>query len=148
LGGGGAAGRSTVFKRARVSCILSVNTKRERTVERKRTWKPTAAGAIDIICSLHIYLTLVGGAFIVALIFLMGDNPLNNMPGITPCLAIVSVYFCASILAMVGGIYALLRQKWALALAGSIGALFCFTLFGILGLVAIVFTFQSRKEFK
>jgi hypothetical protein len=48
------------------------------------------------------------------------------------------------VLALVGGIFALRRKLWGLALAGSIGAIFCFLPIGI---VAVIFTSMSRSEF-
>ena len=49
------------------------------------------------------------------------------------------------ILAIVGGIYALRRKIWGLALAGSIAAFFPSW---ILGLTAIVLTALSKNEFE
>jgi len=45
----------------------------------------------------------------------------------------------------VGGIYALGRRVWGLALAGSICALVGF---GILGILAIIFVILGKGEFK
>ena len=50
------------------------------------------------------------------------------------------------ILAIVGGIYALQRKIWGLALAGSIAAFF--TPSWVLGVAAIVFTALSKNEFE
>jgi len=52
----------------------------------------------------------------------------------------------ASTLAIIGGIYAMRRKRWRLALAGAIGALF--GLLSPLGIAAIIFTALSRKEFE
>jgi hypothetical protein len=49
-----------------------------------------------------------------------------------------------SILAIVGGIFALKKKIWGLALAGSIAAFFTFFLCGI---PAIIFTAIGKKEF-
>jgi hypothetical protein len=49
------------------------------------------------------------------------------------------------ILAIVGGIYALQRKIWGLALAGSIAAFFPSW---ILGIAAIVLTALSKNEFE
>jgi len=51
----------------------------------------------------------------------------------------------ASILAIVGGIRALRKKTWGLALAGSIGALFGSS---PLGVAAIIFTALSKSEFE
>ena len=51
----------------------------------------------------------------------------------------------AIIIAIVGGIYALRRRIWGLALAGSICALVGF---GIPGILAIIFVTKGKREFK
>ena len=57
------------------------------------------------------------------------------------------VFIIAGILAIVGGIYAIRRKRWALALAGSICAvLSLYTWF--LGIIAIVFMIRSKSEFE
>jgi hypothetical protein len=52
-----------------------------------------------------------------------------------------------AILAIVGGVYALRRKVWGLALAGSIASLFA-PYFLLLAIAAIVFTALSKKEFE
>ena len=56
-----------------------------------------------------------------------------------------------SILSLVGGIYAVQRRKWGLALAGSISAIFAsIPLLGGLpvGITATVLTALSKSEFE
>lgn len=48
------------------------------------------------------------------------------------------------VLALIGGIYALRKKLWGLALAGAIGGLF--TTFPI-GIVAVIFTAMAKPEF-
>ena len=48
-------------------------------------------------------------------------------------------------LALVGGVFALQRRRWGWALAGSIAAFFPF---GLLGLLATIFTAMSKEEFE
>ena len=50
-----------------------------------------------------------------------------------------------ALVAIVGGVFALRKRIWGLALAGSIFALFCAWIFGI---PAIVFTVMGKKHFK
>ena len=54
--------------------------------------------------------------------------------------------FCIlfGILALVGGIYAVRKKLWGLALAGSIGGIFTFFPVGI---VAVIFTAMAKAEF-
>lgn len=51
----------------------------------------------------------------------------------------------AAVLAGVGGIFAIRRKVWGLALAGSIAAFICCFL---LGVVSIVLTAVAQNEFK
>jgi len=99
-----------------------------------KTRMPRVAGFLDII----------SGAFglIVAFFSLMGlMYPDPDFQRIV--LSISALSFIAGVLAIVGGIYALQRRKWGLALAGSIAALFPI----LLGIVSITFIARSKKEF-
>lgn len=107
-----------------------------------RTWMPTVAGILDIIA----------GSFglILAFVFILIGAVARFIPEIPPYLfpifAALSLPFaCVGILAIVGGIYALKRKIWGLALAGSICAFFPSWL---LGLTAIVLTALSKNEFE
>jgi len=110
---------------------------------------PTAAGVLCIV-SAAIRLLIVLGLIIAMVVtgeFLIFTGlgfwfPLNVMAVlwlITVPLAVTGV------LALVGGIFALQRKRWGLALTGSIAAFFPF---GILGVVATIFTSLSRKDFE
>jgi magnesium-transporting ATPase (P-type) len=59
----------------------------------------------------------------------------------------ISAFFClvAIVLELLGGIYALRRQKWVLTLIGSIVA---FLAFFPIGIPAIIFTVTSKNEFE
>lgn len=89
-----------------------------------QTWKPTAAGTLTI--SAGVFGLIVG-------IVLIGRSPLF-MVGL---LAIM-----ISIVAVAGGLCALKRRAWGLALAGSICSVFCW-----LGIPAIIFIALSKQEF-
>ena len=89
-----------------------------------QTWKPTAAGILTI--SAGVFGLIVG-------IVLIGRSPLF-MVGL---LAIM-----IGVVAVVGGVCALKRRVWGLALAGSICSLFCW-----LGIPAIIFIALSKQEF-
>jgi hypothetical protein len=90
---------------------------------------------------------MVAAGFIVALIVWQGASLLENMPDFMTYVAIASPFLCLSALAIVGGIYALRRKKWGLALTGSIAALIV-PWFWFLGIAAIVFTALSKSEFE
>jgi hypothetical protein len=50
-----------------------------------------------------------------------------------------------SILAIIGGVYALKKKLWGLALAGSIAALLSSF---ILGIASIIFTIMGKEQFQ
>ena len=89
-----------------------------------QTWKPTAAGTLTISAGV---LGLIVG------IVLIGRSPLF-MVGL---LAIM-----IGIVAIAGGLCALKRRAWGLALAGSICSVFCW-----LGIPAIILIALSKQEF-
>jgi hypothetical protein len=89
-----------------------------------QTWKPTAAGTLTISAGV---LGLIVG------IVLIGRSPLF----IVGLLAIM-----IGVVAVAGGVCALKRRVWGLALAGSICSVFCW-----LGIPAIIFIALSKQEF-
>ena len=119
-----------------------------------KTWKPMTAGILSIISGAPtavggIALAVVGegvtGLGIISLI--------KTVPWLSGILGVVAVFITAisiamtvvGALAIVGGIYALKRRKWGLALAGSICSLFCNK---ILGILAIIFVSMGKSEFE
>lgn len=108
----------------------------------QKTWMPMVAGILDIIA----------GSFglILAFIFVLLGGVMRFIPQVPPYLfpiftALSLPFAIVGILAIVGGIYALKRKIWGLALAGSIAAFFPSW---ILGLTAIVLTALSKNEFE
>ncbi len=119
----------------------------------ERTWKPTAAGILSIIAGIVGAIT---GLAVVVIIFLAGTSlefllkiasePNQEIPAVVWFEAgILIVILVIAVLAIVGGVYALRRRIWGLALAGSICALVPFVIPGIL---AIIFVSQSKSEFE
>lgn len=105
----------------------------------RQTWKPTVAGILDIVAGAFGLMSVVG--ILIALVFI----PATASTTIT-VLTIVAVYSgIVGILPLVGGIYAVKRGKWGLALAGSIAAIFLMTL---LGLLSTIFTALAQDEFE
>jgi hypothetical protein len=109
---------------------------------KKKTWMPMTAGILDI----------VAGSFglIASLIFVFMGGVMRFVPDVPRFLGpifmgLAGPFAIVAILAIVGGIYALKRKIWGLALAGSIAAFF-----GSwpLGVAAIVFTALSKNEFE
>lgn len=109
----------------------------------ERTWKPRAAGILCIIAGSLIV--------VIPIAMLVAAGVAPTTPGDDPAAAFVMVIlFCIpSIMlgsvAIVGGIYALRRKIWALALAGSICALPAGL---ILGILACIFIVLGKGEFK
>jgi len=136
----------------------------------EKTWKPTTAGVLDIISGAMgiaggITAIVVGG-FVGQLGGLSAEisDALNEwagmwVPEVTDLQSLIAevsgissailmaigiVLLVCAIIALIGGIYALKRRKWGLALAGSILAL---PSGGILGILAIIFVSLGKKEF-
>ena len=114
-------------------------------------WMAITAGILDIVAgSLRALGTLVA-AIVVATMAALGRNELpyaEDFPiAITASILITLAIFLLiiSILAIVGGAYAVRRKNWGMALAGSIAALLCAT---PLGIAAIVLIALSKKEFE
>ncbi|HEX75976.1 MAG TPA: hypothetical protein G4O12_05245 [Dehalococcoidia bacterium] len=98
----------------------------------EKTRKPTVAGILDIISAVFVLVQVLG--------------PLLQWHSLEARI-LLPIIVIIGILAIVGGIYALRRKIWGLALAGAICAtLSQFTFF--LGIAAIILTVVSKKEFK
>ena len=119
----------------------------------EKTWKPTVAGILDIVSGavgliavfgLLIAIVITGGFYIPGTEQIPKFVP-SLLTGIAVPLAILLI------LSLVGGIYAVQRKKWGLALAGSISAIFAsIPLLGGLpvGITATVLTALSKNEFE
>jgi hypothetical protein len=104
----------------------------------EKTWKPTVAGILAIIAGA---LQVIFGA-----IFAIGVGFGGGIIGMGWLSAIFAPLIIFGIIAIVGGIYALRRKIWGLALAGSICALI--GPWFILGILAIIFIALGKGEFK
>ena len=102
------------------------------------TWKPIAAGILIILVgAVQVILGTLGAA---------GVGFIGGIFGIGWLSAIFAPLIVFGIVAMIGGICALMRRVWGLALAGSI-----FALIGpwfVLGILAIIFVSLGKGEFK
>ncbi len=58
--------------------------------------------------------------------------------------AMVALYLIASSLAVFGGFFALRKQRWGLALAGSVCAI---VMFSPCGIPALIFVIKAKSEF-
>jgi hypothetical protein len=117
----------------------------------EKTWMPKVAGILNIVAgSFGVFFSLMMALWFVAFSYFlpMCSAEFDDFP--TSFMAIFMIpwaifMLAAGILAIVGGIYALRREKWGVALAGSIGALFGQS---PLGVAAIIFTAMSKSEFE
>jgi hypothetical protein len=87
-----------------------------------QTWRPTIAGSLAIAAGV---LGLIVGTVLVTPLFMVG-----------------LVAIIISIVAVAGGLCALKRRAWGLALAGSICSIWCWV-----GIPAIIFIVLSKQEF-
>jgi len=133
----------------------------------EKTWKPTTAGILSIVAGAFgviggiVFLvlgTVAGG--LLGLLGLLGAFGLPDLSSIIiPALggivaalggivaALAAFPLALGIVAIIGGIYAMRRQKWGLALAGAICALLCSPGF-ILGTSAIILVALGKNEFE
>jgi len=106
----------------------------------EKTWKPTTAGILSIVAG--VLNLIVGIALAATDVMLLG--PIIGLPVLGPLAAVLIVL---GIVSLVGGIFAIQRRIWGMALAGAICALFPPPVI-ILGILAIVFVALGKGEFK
>ena len=109
------------------------------------------AGILDIVCGA---IGMVGGLYFVILSSVfraihqnlgVSDVVIQQVEQfISSIIAVPFVMVFIGIIAIIGGVYALQRRIWSLALAGSVVA---FILFPVFGLFSIIFTVLAREEF-
>ena len=113
----------------------------------EKTNKPTNAG---ILCIITGALELIWAACCFIGFGVTSGAlgiPTGYIPPFVPGLVLgtATVATIIGILALVGGIYAVQRKSWSLALAGSIAAILAFF---PLGIPAVILAAQSRNEFE
>jgi hypothetical protein len=122
----------------------------EEGLDMAQTSKATVAGVLDVVAGIS---GIVGGIPLLVLA-LVGSGVLGSVaePELKPLavvplalfLPVALLCFLGGLLAIIGGIAALNRSRWGLALAGSIAALFGFF---PLGVAALIFTILAEPEF-
>ncbi len=112
------------------------------------TWKPTVAGVLEIVAGA---LQLMSGAAVVLVAGLfaggmtLGDVPEAILLVPLPLISFIGLpMILLGVVSLLGGISALQRRRWGLALAGGVCALLFSTVIGVL---SIVFVTISREEF-
>jgi RNA polymerase subunit RPABC4/transcription elongation factor Spt4 len=105
------------------------------------TWMPLTAGILDLVAGVP---ALIIGILVAAGLGALGW--ISGIAGVGVIMAVMGVpLIIFAIIAIVGGVFALRKRIWGLALAGSIFALFCAC---ILGIPAIVFIAMGKGEFQ
>ena len=114
-----------------------------------KTWKPTAAGILDIVSGVH---GLFGAGLLFALAGLIDIEeflpmhghgfPFFLTNGLFTILGLFQLF--VGLVAIIGGSFAIQRSHWGWALAGAIGAIFTSFIWGI---PSIILTAQSEPEF-
>jgi hypothetical protein len=121
---------------------------------KQKTWKPTVAGILNIVngslCLLGVFGVTIGAIFLSASSYWWGMIERDVYPMtigfIVGLLIAIAVFLTIiGILSLLGGISALQRKRWGLALAGSIAGIFCNS--AILGILALIFNVMSKDEF-
>ncbi|MAF85922.1 MAG: hypothetical protein CL875_05545 [Dehalococcoidales bacterium] len=111
------------------------------------TWKPTTAGILSIVAGAlslikGIIVTSLGAACIGPWTGYMGKTGMTE-----GCFGAIGIpLIVIGIVSVIGGIYAIRRRLWGLALAGAICALFPPPVI-VLGILSIIFLAISKKEF-
>ena len=113
------------------------------------TWMPKVAGIFSILAGVINLLTtflLLISAFAVQGMAAFLAIPLWLPINASAVLLFVGFPFLVcGVLSLIGGVYALQRKNWGLALTGAITSFFPYC---ILGLVAVVLIAISKDEFK
>ena len=120
----------------------------------ENAWMPKAAGILDIVAgSLGILFSLLMGLWFAFFSYFTSfpsgsGSEFDDFPMRFMALIMIPWAFfmlIAGIVAIIGGINALKRKGWAVALAGSIGAVLSQL---ALGVVAIIFTVMGKNQFE
>jgi len=104
----------------------------------EKTWRPKTAGILSIIAgcmgiALGAYVVIVGAPARALIQEITGFDAIMGAPEI-----------CFGIVAIVGGIFAMRRRAWRLALTGAILAIVSMP---FLGIPATIFVAKGKKEF-
>ena len=115
-------------------------------------WMPTAAGILSVIAGaiglvVSIYFLVFGnilGAAVIREFLPASWWQVWGWPLVVVGLLAIP-FIIIDIISIIGGVYAIQRKKWPLAMTGAICAIFASRPLGIL---AVIFTVLSRKEFE
>jgi hypothetical protein len=117
-----------------------------------RTVMPTVGGILSIVSGALGFIAI---AFLLTFVSVFGTAIAREVLSslgywqtglpLTIIGIIAIILLCINIVAIIGGIYAIQRRGWGIALAGAICSIFPSQ---VLGILAVVFIAISRKEFE
>ena len=107
---------------------------------------PLIAGILTIVSGAFKFISLlaVAGAFMFVPVTAMNGG-FERMGAMAVLLAVIIPLAILAILSIIGGIYAIVRRRFGMALTGAIAALLPFSLLGVASLVLIVL---AKDEFE
>ena len=111
----------------------------------EKTWKPMVAGILNIVTGAFALLSVIG--LLISIVVIGSDLVGPEVPDfVAVILWIITIpFFIIGVLALIGGIYALQRKTWGLALAGAVAST---VYWFFVGIPTIVFIAQSKDEFE
>jgi len=112
----------------------------------KKTWKPVAAGILDIICGFSAIGWSLIILFIVYISFQLNPYYSFYSMDLGAVVLVGSIAAAIAILAMAGGIYAIRRKRLRLALGGSIAAFLLCLLPGIISIRILVMISEEQTQ--
>jgi putative membrane protein len=110
----------------------------------KRTPIPIIAGVMNIIIGSINLLGVIGVGIAIAVIW--SDQYWVDWTALTVLWIVLVVLLIFGLPSLIGGIYAIQRKNWAIALIGSIASLITW-FWGLIGLVPIILVILSKDEF-
>ncbi|MBA7670176.1 hypothetical protein ES703_78320 [subsurface metagenome] len=119
----------------------------------EKTWKPTTAGILTIIAGCvgigaGVLIALFGGLMGLgsAIAGGLGEPVIGGLlGGLGGIIGMIGAGIIGlGVVAIIGGVFALRRKLWRLALAGAICAIPCSS---VLGILATIFVSLGRREF-
>ena len=110
-----------------------------------KTWMPLTAGILEIICGIWALIASLGLVLFASIFKALAIPDVPAFVG--PLIGMMAIPFALfGILAIVGGVFALRKKNWGLALAGAIVSIFSPYMI-LLAIAAIVFVALSKSEF-
>jgi putative membrane protein len=108
----------------------------------KRTAMPTIAGIMNIVIGAINLFGVVGVAIAIAIVW--SNRVWIDWTAITVLWIVFAVLLVFGLPSLIGGIYALQRKNWGLALTGSIAS---FITWNFIGLIPLILIALSKNEF-